>query len=152
MAISLRLCWTQGKSMCSRQWLWQVRGTSLVNKLGPCPKATSWLLLWDKTVGQCLTFILSANGSPTAPSPLATQRDIHLFPHCTPPPPWWKGNQWAGLACLVASGETKNSAVKSFLCEKTLWVKNCRLCQKKRGKKCYCYYIYCNTWDLAWWN
>lgn len=57
----------------------QVRATSLVNKLGPCPKATSWLQLWDKTMGQCLTFILSANGSPTAPLPLATQRDIHLF-------------------------------------------------------------------------
>jgi len=57
----------------------KVRRTRLVNKLGPCPKAKSWLQLWDKTTGQCLTFILSANGSPTAPPPLATQCDIHLY-------------------------------------------------------------------------
>lgn len=109
----------------------QVRGTRLANKLGACPKATCCLLMGDKT-GQCLTFILSVNGSPTA-SP-TTCHSAWLSPLLQrAPPPFEVLNELDQPTVLASLRHT----IKSFLFffsssffpfpERALWMKDCKL-------------------------
>lgn len=122
--MDVRMIWK--KSLRVRRELDRLGWPAGPIKVGACLKATGKLLLRDKTAGQCLTFIPLSQFSPTAPPPLATQCDFHLFftAHSLSPSMKRRSMCWT---CLLGSlGLEHKYIVKSFLHEMAPWVTNWR--------------------------
>lgn len=105
----------------------QVRGTRLANKLGACPKATCCLLMWDKTVGQCLTLILSVNGSPTASPTTCHSAWLSPLLHRAPPPFDEKALNELDQPTCKPPAQLQNLFFFFFSFFPALWVKDCGL-------------------------